>query len=102
MRGTFVCFCPSSFTHTTNRILIDSVSDRPQAEVYGHARDRAIWDVSWHPLGHVLATVGHDHMCKFWARNRPGDPMAKDANEYEQASLIGTYILPSAYYYNAF
>ncbi|GAB5030661.1 wd40 repeat-containing protein [Nannochloropsis oceanica] len=68
---------------------LTDLSDRPQAEVYGHARDRAVWDLDWHPLGHTLASVGHDHMCKFWARSRPGDPLAGDANEYEHATLLG-------------
>jgi polyadenylation factor subunit 2 len=68
---------------------VGSQSDRPQAEVFGHSRDRAVWGLSWHPLGHVLASVGHDHMAKFWARGRPGNPLAGDANEYEHSSLIG-------------
>jgi hypothetical protein len=46
--------------------------DFPQAEVL-HAHDTAIWDLQWHPLGHLLLTGSHDHTAKFWARSRPGD-----------------------------
>jgi polyadenylation factor subunit 2 len=70
-------------------VWVCSVSERPQAEVYGHAKDRAVWDLAWHPLGHVLASVGHDHMAKFWARKRPGDPMQGTAAEYEKSSVLG-------------
>jgi WD40 repeat protein len=37
--------------------------------------DTAVWDIAWHPLGHVVATASNDHTVKFWARNRPGDPL---------------------------
>jgi len=32
----------------------------------------AIWDMSWHPAGHLLATGSNDRQTKFWARNRVG------------------------------
>jgi KH domain len=32
----------------------------------------AIWDMSWHPVGHMLATVSNDCQTKFWTRNRVG------------------------------
>ncbi|KUF80886.1 pre-mRNA 3' end processing protein WDR33 [Phytophthora nicotianae] len=35
------------------------------------AHDTAVWDIQWHPVGHVVATGS----TKFWCRNRPGDPM---------------------------
>jgi WD domain, G-beta repeat len=37
--------------------------------------ETAVWDIAWHPLGHVVATGSNDHTVKFWARNRPGDPL---------------------------
>lgn len=39
------------------------------------AHDAAVWDIQWHPVGHVVATGSNDHSTKFWSRNRPGDPM---------------------------
>ena len=36
------------------------------------AHDMAIWDMKWHPAGHVLATGSNDRQTKFWSRNRPG------------------------------
>ena len=38
---------------------------------YGH--DQAIWSLSWHPLGHILASGSNDRMTRFWTRPRPGD-----------------------------
>ncbi|GFH58613.1 polyadenylation factor subunit 2 [Chaetoceros tenuissimus] len=36
------------------------------------AHDMAIWDMKWHPAGHLLATGSNDRQTKFWARNRLG------------------------------
>ena len=36
------------------------------------AHDMAIWDLQWHPAGHMLATASNDRQTKFWARNRVG------------------------------
>jgi len=36
------------------------------------AHDMAIWDMQWHPAGHMLATASNDRQTKFWARNRVG------------------------------
>ncbi|CAK4076297.1 unnamed protein product [Aphanomyces euteiches] len=40
-----------------------------------HGHDNAVWDIQWHPAGHVVATGSNDHSTKFWCRNRPGDCM---------------------------
>lgn len=45
--------------------------DEPAASV-PCAHDMAIWDVAWHPAGHMMATVSNDRQTKFWARNRLG------------------------------
>ena len=44
------------------------------------AHDSLIWSMSWHPLGHVLASGSNDHTTKFWTRNRPGDTMQDKYN----------------------
>ncbi|CAN0359976.1 unnamed protein product, partial [Hapterophycus canaliculatus] len=50
-------------------------SDKAHAEIeYAHD-GTAIWDLGWHPVGHVLATGSNDHTVKFWVRNRVGDSM---------------------------
>lgn len=49
--------------------------DAPQAIIPMAHDDTAIWDIGWHPMGHVVATGSNDHTVKFWVRNRPGDPL---------------------------
>ena len=44
------------------------------------AHDGIIWDLAWHPLGHILASGSNDHTTKFWTRNRPGDKMRDKYN----------------------
>ncbi|KAL7712790.1 Polyadenylation factor subunit [Entamoeba marina] len=39
------------------------------------AHDGAVWDLQWHPIGHLLATCSHDQTTKFWCRDRPGDDL---------------------------
>lgn len=36
------------------------------------AHDMAIWDMKFHPAGHLLATGSNDRQTKFWSRNRYG------------------------------
>ncbi|KAG5187527.1 WD40-repeat-containing domain protein, partial [Tribonema minus] len=50
-------------------------NEQPEAVIPQAHDDTAVWDISWHPLGHVVATGSNDHTVKFWARNRPGDPL---------------------------
>lgn len=38
-----------------------------------YAHDFAIWSLSWHPLGHILASGSNDRLTRFWTRPRPGD-----------------------------
>jgi polyadenylation factor subunit 2 len=39
------------------------------------AHENSVWDLAWHPVGHILASGSNDHTTKFWCRQRPGDPM---------------------------
>jgi WD40 repeat protein len=45
-------------------------SEEPVRVPFAH--DMAIWDLGWHPAGHMLASVSSDRQTKFWARNRLG------------------------------
>jgi hypothetical protein len=36
-----------------------STETEPQAETCG-AHDSAVWDFSWHPMGHILVSSGND------------------------------------------
>lgn len=44
------------------------------------AHDSLIWELAWHPLGHVLASGSNDHSSRFWTRSRPGDTMLDKYN----------------------
>lgn len=48
--------------------------NEPQAQVCG-AHDKCIWELAWHPLGHMIVSASEDNTARFWARNRPGDEM---------------------------
>mmetsp|Transcript_43108 Transcript_43108/g.84704 ORF Transcript_43108/g.84704 Transcript_43108/m.84704 type:complete len:522 (+) Transcript_43108:71-1636(+) len=52
-------------------------SEEPAARV-PFAHDMAIWDMKWHPAGHLLATGSNDRQTKFWARSRPGSSGGAD------------------------
>lgn len=44
------------------------------------AHDSSVWDMKWHPMGHVLATGSNDHSTKFWIRNKPSDSLRDKYN----------------------
>ncbi|KAA8495439.1 pre-mRNA 3' end processing protein WDR33 [Porphyridium purpureum] len=46
--------------------------DEPVACV-ANAHQSSIWDIDWHPCGHMLVSASGDHTTKFWTRNRPGE-----------------------------
>ncbi|CAF3964872.1 unnamed protein product, partial [Rotaria magnacalcarata] len=45
------------------------------------AHEGMIWDMSWHPLGHMLVSGSNDHTTRFWTRNRPGDTVLERSEE---------------------
>lgn len=47
----------------------------------------AIWDMKWHPAGHLLATGSNDRQTKFWARNRLGSHDGLDEEEEDDELL---------------
>jgi len=62
--------------------------EAPQARIM-YAHDSSIWDLAWHPSGHVLASASQDKHCKFWSRHKPGDPMGLSDFETSDLSLRG-------------
>lgn len=40
---------------------------------HAHEPTGPIWSLSWHPLGHILASGSNDRITRFWTRPRPGD-----------------------------
>ena len=55
-------------------------SEEPAAKI-PYAHDMAIWDLQWHPAGHMLATASNDHQTKFWAQNQLGSTKGLGAEE---------------------
>jgi polyadenylation factor subunit 2 len=41
--------------------------------LHAHEPTGPIWSLSWHPLGHILASGSNDRVTRFWSRPRPSD-----------------------------
>jgi polyadenylation factor subunit 2 len=61
-------------------------SDEPTAKI-PYAHDMAIWDLAWHPAGHMLATGSNDRQTKFWARNRLGSTSGLQEEESREEEI---------------
>ncbi|ROT83000.1 WD repeat-containing protein 33 [Penaeus vannamei] len=61
-------------------ILFWHVGNDKEVGAIESAHDGIIWDLAWHPLGHILCSGSNDHTSKFWTRNRPGDKMRDKYN----------------------
>lgn len=71
-------------------------TEEPAAKV-PFAHDMAIWDLKWHPAGHMLATGSNDRQTKFWARNRLGSTAGLSSDDvYVQRGGIGSGAGPEA------
>lgn len=65
----------------------------PLAEIAG-AHDMPIWDLNFHPMGHILASGSSDQTAKFWTHHLPGDPMHDKFNVGQtqaQGQSLGTH-----------
>jgi polyadenylation factor subunit 2 len=61
---------------------------------FAHEATGPVWSLSWHPLGHILASGSNDRITRFWSRARPGDTTCfKDRYHLGQtaAEAQGTY-----------
>ena len=98
--GVFFFFCPQSNTLQTHRSEVTSLAWHPQHErvvatgdmkgkicywnvgndecqhVVPFAHEGAVWDMCFHPIGHMLATCSHDTTTKIWIRPRTGESLA--------------------------
>lgn len=56
----------ASFSHSHPTLLLGGVSISVEGNLGGlkKAHDGNIWDMDWHPLGHVLATGSNDYSAK--------------------------------------
>lgn len=52
-------------------------SDESVGDIQAH--ESSVWDLDWHPVGHILCSGSNDHTTKFWCRNRPAD---KEKDKY--------------------
>jgi len=52
------------------------------------AHENSVWDLAWHPVGHILASGSNDHTTKFWCRQRPGDPMDNKRQKTNMANVL--------------
>ncbi|KAK4536925.1 hypothetical protein CDCA_CDCA10G2950 [Cyanidium caldarium] len=56
--------------------------EEPVAQVL-NAHHSQVWDLDWHPLGHMIVSASNDTYTRFWARPRPGDRMT---DRYQRGS----------------
>lgn len=69
---------PAGTAHTISPYDSSDPANAPAQSIFPahrvpHAHDMAIWDMDWHPLGHILATGSNDKVTRFWTRPRPGE-----------------------------
>lgn len=70
--------------------------EEPQAAIY-KAHEDAVWDVAWHPMGHILGSGSKDNWIKFWVRNRPGDEMI---DRYSKLEVPKSIFAPDAQHHS--
>uniref|UniRef100_A0A7N0RDD3 Flowering time control protein FY n=1 Tax=Kalanchoe fedtschenkoi TaxID=63787 RepID=A0A7N0RDD3_KALFE len=61
----------------------------PQLRIAG-AHDSCVWDLAWHPVGHMLCSGSNDQTTKFWCRNRPGDNARDELGVNPAQGCMGT------------
>lgn len=62
-------------------------NEEPAAKI-PYAHDMAIWDLQWHPAGHMIASASNDRQTKFWCRNRLGSSAGLEQESTEPAELL--------------
>ncbi|CAK9263140.1 unnamed protein product [Sphagnum jensenii] len=77
IKGT--CFIPTMRTSGSKKTWVSlkwrgNRHEGQQAEV-ANAHESSVWDLAWHPTGHILCSGSNDHTTKFWCRNRPSETL---------------------------
>eukprot|EP00455_Lapot_gusevi_P007389 TRINITY_DN13159_c0_g1_i5.p1 TRINITY_DN13159_c0_g1~~TRINITY_DN13159_c0_g1_i5.p1 ORF type:complete len:658 (+),score=108.73 TRINITY_DN13159_c0_g1_i5:128-2101(+) len=80
-------FCSGSFDGS---MMFWLVGDEECVAEVRHAHDNSVWDVAWHPLGHLLCSGSNDHTTRFWTRNFPGDEMKDKYNVHQLPAEVRT------------
>ncbi|KII70940.1 pre-mRNA 3' end processing protein WDR33 [Thelohanellus kitauei] len=52
------------------------------------AHDGVVWEVAWHPEGHIVASVSNDHACKFWGRKDPQSIVVENRVESQKTQGV--------------
>ncbi|EMR11801.1 hypothetical protein PNEG_00227 [Pneumocystis murina B123] len=85
------CLSENSQTKASISFSTPSLLCNPTVSI-PYAHESSIWSMQYHPLGHILATGSNDRYTRFWARARPGDPIAFKDKYYigeEAAEALG-------------
>jgi polyadenylation factor subunit 2 len=60
--------------YPAHSVLHAHFNQNPHQNQHSNQKDEApVWSLSWHPLGHIMASGSNDKTTKFWTRPRPGD-----------------------------
>ena len=65
-------FASGSFDGNLMYWVVGTSEEDGPIGVIEHAHNQCIWDMEWHPLGHVLCSGSKDGTIKFWIRERLG------------------------------
>jgi WD40 repeat protein len=52
------------------------------------AHKNGVYQLRYHPLGHILATAGQEGMVRFWVRNKAGDDITRSSNISSDIQIV--------------
>jgi polyadenylation factor subunit 2 len=52
------------------------------------AHKNGVYQLRYHPLGHILATAGQEGMVRFWVRNKAGDDTTRSSNLSSDIQIV--------------
>jgi polyadenylation factor subunit 2 len=52
------------------------------------AHKNGVYQLRYHPLGHILASTGQEGMVKFWVRNKAGDDVVRSSNNKTESLAV--------------
>eukprot|EP01012_Entosiphon_sulcatum_P025101 TRINITY_DN3036_c0_g1_i1.p1 TRINITY_DN3036_c0_g1~~TRINITY_DN3036_c0_g1_i1.p1 ORF type:complete len:499 (+),score=53.86 TRINITY_DN3036_c0_g1_i1:135-1499(+) len=93
--GSVNCFSNAANNH--GKEVCHAVAQISPAHQFPHNNfafsHATVWDVKWHPLGNMIASVGHDTFCKVWGRNKPGQ--TEDGKELRPSDDVSWHAISS-------